>query len=60
MKLEDVLVGSYGHCKLSDFGLSNLGVFHHDRASSHCGTPLYMAPEVITILVFECYHLKFV
>jgi serine/threonine protein kinase len=53
-----VLVGSDGHCKLSSFGLSKIGVFHHDRASSNCGTPLYMAPDVITILIL--YHSKFV
>jgi serine/threonine protein kinase len=50
LKLDNVLVGRDSHCKLSDFGLSKTGVFKHDRASSDCGTRLYMAPEVIIIL----------
>ena len=50
MKLENVLVGRDGHLKLSDFGLSEVGFFKNDRASSECGTPQYMAPEVIIIL----------
>lgn len=57
-KLENVLVGSDGQCKLSDFGLSKVGVFHHHRASLSCGTPLYMASEVITILNFLMLSLK--
>jgi novel protein kinase C epsilon type len=47
LKLENVLVGRDGHCKLSDFGLSKMGFFKHDRASSDCGTPHYMAPEML-------------
>jgi serine/threonine protein kinase len=50
LKLENVLVGSDGHCKLADFGLSKIGCFQHDRASSFCGTPQYVAPEEIIIL----------
>jgi serine/threonine protein kinase len=50
LKLDNVLVGRDGHCKITDFGLSKTGVFKHDRASSECGTPVYIAPEVIIIL----------
>jgi serine/threonine protein kinase len=50
LKLENVLVGSDGHLKLSDFGLSKIGAFDCDRVSSKCGTLQYMAPEVIIIL----------
>jgi serine/threonine protein kinase len=50
LKLENVLVGRDGHCKVSDFGLSKIGLSHQDRTSSCCGTPQYMAPEVIMML----------
>jgi serine/threonine protein kinase len=53
LKLQNVLVGGDGHCKLADFGLAKLGFFQHDRASSYCGTPQYMAPEVIIILILN-------
>jgi serine/threonine protein kinase len=54
LKLENVLVGSDGHCKIADFGF-----FRHDGSTSINGTPFYMAPEVIIILNLKCYHLIF-
>jgi serine/threonine protein kinase len=50
LKLENVLVGRDGHCNVSDFGLSKIGLSHQDRTSSCCGTPQYMTPEVIMML----------
>jgi novel protein kinase C epsilon type len=38
LKLENVLVGSDGHCKIADFGLSKLGLFGHSKTRSLCGT----------------------
>lgn len=46
-KLENVLVGSDGHCTFADHELSKLGFFRHDKASSNCGTLFYMAPEIL-------------
>jgi novel protein kinase C epsilon type len=34
LKLENVLVGSDGHCKIADFGLSKLGLFRHCKTST--------------------------
>jgi len=52
LKPENVLVGSDGHCKLADFGLSKLGLFHYCKTSTQCGTPYYMAPEIVKNLPY--------
>jgi serine/threonine protein kinase len=59
LKLENVLVGSDGHCRVADLGLTKLGVFGRDKTTSCVGTPIYMAPEVIMILNLKCYHFIF-
>jgi len=43
MKPENILLDAEGHIRLTDFGLSYIGL----RASTTCGTPQYIAPEVI-------------
>lgn len=47
LKPENVLVGADGHIKLTDFGLSKLGVSPEGFTYSFCGTPEYVSPEVI-------------
>jgi serine/threonine protein kinase len=43
LKPENVLIGLDGHIKLTDFGLST----EADRCYTTCGTPEYLAPEII-------------
>jgi len=45
LKLENMLLDSSGYCKLADFGLAKFVIGH---TFTLCGTPDYMAPEVIT------------
>ena len=47
LKPENVILDGDGHIKITDFGLSKQGVKKTDRTYSFCGTPEYLAPEVI-------------
>jgi len=48
LKPENILLDSSGHVCLSDFGLAKEAITTlHGGASTFCGTPSYMAPEVL-------------
>jgi serine/threonine protein kinase len=47
LKSENVLLDKLGHLRLADFGLAAPRVTENQGARSICGTPAYIAPEMI-------------
>ncbi|XP_056407308.1 protein kinase C delta type-like [Hyla sarda] len=47
LKLENVMLDKDGHIKLTDFGLSKENISNDRKANSFCGTPEFMAPEIL-------------
>jgi len=47
LKPENILIDTDGYLRLIDFGLSKKGVKTNKGAKSDCGTPEYLAPEIL-------------
>uniref|UniRef100_A0A7N8Y144 protein kinase C n=1 Tax=Mastacembelus armatus TaxID=205130 RepID=A0A7N8Y144_9TELE len=48
LKLDNLLMDADGFVRIADFGLCKEGMGHGDRTSTFCGTPEFLAPEVLT------------
>jgi len=47
LKPENLLLDADGHAKITDFGLSKEGIEDNISAKTVCGTPEYLAPEIL-------------
>jgi serine/threonine protein kinase len=50
---ENVIINSDGYIKITDFGLAKENINKENKAISFCGTPEYLAPEILDRVPYD-------